>query len=354
MLSAHTGKHPCPDRIGTDLPRKVDLQSRIDRHYFGVLHNPEREIGPCDIFHDNVLVVVHIIVQALRTQCQRSYGFAGEHFFKPVVNHPALDQRYYAVGHGFGMQSQILVRSQSGKYGIGDAADPDLQRRAVGNLFGDITSYFLLLFIGNGYRQRNQRFVYFHTCVDPGNMNQRIAIRERHLLIDLGYDHPRTFDCRNSQIGRDTITAIPLFVGGRDIQEGNVERHKSIPEERGYFAQETRNALPFASSDSVAHTVGNEETDREKRFAILTPAIRGFAPSDSKTGIDFHAPQLSRPISQSIAQYFGNGGTALYIYAVVRLDQLHRIGGCHVFGFKHSNQIGWFVLNMRNRSSSSG
>ena len=70
VLAADAGDDAGADRIGAYLTGEVDLDCGVDGHYRRVLRDAERVIGPCDVLQEEVLTIVHIVIEAAGTEGQ--------------------------------------------------------------------------------------------------------------------------------------------------------------------------------------------------------------------------------------------------------------------------------------------
>ena len=109
MLSAYTGNDAGSDGIGAHLAGKIDLNCGIDGHYLRVLRDAERVVRPCNILQQQVLAVVHIIVEPARAEGQRGHRDAWKDFFAGIIYHSAFKERKDAVGHGLGVEAEVAV-----------------------------------------------------------------------------------------------------------------------------------------------------------------------------------------------------------------------------------------------------
>lgn len=79
------------------------------------------------------------------------------------------------------MESQVFMIAQGREYGVGDAAHADLEGRTVGNQLGDVAADLAVDFVGLGGRKLHQRFIDFDGGREFRDVDQRIAVGERHV-----------------------------------------------------------------------------------------------------------------------------------------------------------------------------
>ena len=267
MLTTNAREQTCSDGVGTYLTGKVYLYSRVYRHHLRVLTYDKRIIRPCHISEHHVLVVVHIVVEGSRTESERGYTLARHDDFLRVVDDSALDKRQHTVGHCLRMQTKILMVMQSVEHGIRYSANANLQRCTIRNQFGYKLSDILLLLVRHSCRHFNQWVVHLHAGINVIDMDKRITVRERHLLVHLCDDDLRTLSSTESKVARYSVAAVAFLVWRRDIEQSNIKRQIAIAEQSWHFAQEARYDLCLTTVYCLADAVGNEQTARNKFIA---------------------------------------------------------------------------------------
>ena len=282
VLSAYARVDHRADRVGADLARQIDLQRRIDGHDLRILADAERVVRPCHVLHDQVFVVVHVFVKPLRAESQRREVLARKHLLLRVVDHTAPNQGYYPVGECFGVESQVFMIAQGREYRVGDAAHADLEGRTVGNQLGDVAADLAVDFAGLGGRKLHQRFIDFDGGREFRDVDQRIAVGERHVGVDLGDNDLRTFGGRNREVGRGAEAAIAVRIGARTVQQRYVDRDDPLAEKPRDLAQKSRDGLSVPLSDPVAHGVRHEEAIYEETVFVFGLAVGRFLPSDGE------------------------------------------------------------------------
>ena len=330
MLAAHARDDAHSDRVGAHLPREVHLHGRIDGHDLRVLPDAERVVGPCHVLHHEVFAVVHVVIQPARAEGQRGHRHAGHHRFLRVVDHAAFQQRQHAVGHRLGVQSQMPVAAEGRQYGVRNAAHADLQRRPVGNQFGDVAADFPFRFARHGRRDLHQRRIDLHGRRQARGVDHGVAVGVGHRLVDLRDDGLGALHGGNRQIGRDAERAVAFGVGRRDVDEREVEGQRAVAEQRGDFAQEGRNGLSVAVGQPPADVVGDEQAVDEERLLVFGAAVGGVEGSHGEGRIDRHMLQFAAPFGHCGHERFGDRGAALNVDAVVGPDEFYRLRGSRV------------------------
>ena len=328
VLPAYARNDALANRVGANLPREVYLDGRVDRHHARVLADAERVVRPCHILHHEVFAVVHVIVQPARSQRQRGDRYTRHDPFERVVDHAAFEQRQHAVGHRLGMQPEVFVARERGQHGVGDPAHADLQRRPVGDQFGDVVAD-PAFDVGGGRRGHfDQRVVDLDGRGDAREVDHGVAVGERHGRVDLRDDCPGAFHGRNGQVGRDAERAVALLVGAREVEDCHVDGQRPVAEQPWDFAQEGRGRLSVALGQPAADVIGHEQAVDQERILVFGAAIGGVCPPDGESGVERDIGELGGTVGHGTDEYFGDRGAALNVDAAVRADELYGFGGC--------------------------
>ena len=145
-------------------------------HYLTILRDTERIVGPCHVFQDQVLAIVHIVIQTAGSKCQRGYRYAGTYFLAGIIYDSAFQKREDSVRHSLSMESEMLMVLQRSQNRIRNASDTDLKSCPIRNHFRDMTSDRRIYFRRNCGRHLNQRIIRFNCRIDTRDMNQGVAI----------------------------------------------------------------------------------------------------------------------------------------------------------------------------------
>ena len=316
VLAADARDDAYADRIGADLSREVDLHGRVDGHDLRILTDAERIVGPRHILQHQILAVIHVVVQAARPEGQRRHRDPGHDDLLRVVDHAALQQRQYAVGHRFGMESEVFVIFQRSQHGIRDSADADLQRGAVGDHLGDVAPDAELGLGRHGRRNLDQRRIDLHGCGEARRVDDGIAVGEGHGTVDLCDDDPGALHGRNRQVGRDAERAVTFGIRGRNVDQCHVQWNRAVAEQPRDLAQEGRNRLSVSVGEPAADVVGDEEAVDEERFAEFGTAVGSVVSPHGEGRVELHAVQLPAAFGQGGNQHFGNRRAALNVDAL--------------------------------------
>ena len=101
-----------------------------------------------------------------------------------VVHRTTLDQLHHAVRKHLRMDAQIVLVLQCQSHSIRYSANPQLQRRTVGNALGNQAADCLAGFIDLCFRQADQGHMIFIKAIDLRNMYHRRIQGSGQILID--------------------------------------------------------------------------------------------------------------------------------------------------------------------------
>jgi hypothetical protein len=150
----------------------------------------------------------------------------------PSGHHAFLDQVLHAGGEQLGVDAEVLAVGEAGGDGVGDAADPELERRAVGHVRRDGLADHVV-FGGEGATlELDQRLAVLDDRVDLRDVQHGVAERSRHELVDLD-DQPPSLARRGGRVadGRAEAHVAGAIHRRHDRHEG-VERDLLLEQAR--------------------------------------------------------------------------------------------------------------------------
>ena len=118
-----------------------------------------------------------------------------------------------------------------------------------------------------------QRPVGVHERGEPIDVDQRVAVRARHPLVDLGDDEARRVRRGQRGVDRRAQRAVAVAVGRRQLEQRDVERRCAFDvNSRGMSERKigTKSARPSATASRSGAPV-NSDTERNR------PACAGSA-----------------------------------------------------------------------------
>ena len=137
-------------------------------------------------------------------------------------------------------------------------------------------------------------------------------------------------------VDRDAQRAEPVPVGGRDLDQGDVEREQARPEELGHLREEDRKVVGTPVLDRLAEVRPDED------------GVHPEAPGDGGGGVggvplgveldDLHDPELACARRHGLDEAAGRGGDAVDEDPVAGLDGVDGLGGRN---FTHAVDLPW-------------
>ena len=171
-----------------------------------------------------------------------------------------LDQVDDGVGEHLGVDAQVLLVLEELEHGLGDAADAELDRRAVldqgGDVLADLPGVVVRL-AADAPRSAARRPARGRRC--RGREMQESPMRPRHLRVDLGDDQRGVLGGALDDVDRDAEAAHAVLVGRGDLDQRHVQRQLAGGEQPRDVRQEDRRVVAQPFLDDVADVFGDEE-----------------------------------------------------------------------------------------------
>ena len=137
-LPADAGVESRAERVGADLAGEVDLQRGVDRHHLVLLADDERVVDVLGRVEGEQRVVVDVVVEPLGAHAEAGDDLAAVERLAAAGDHARLDQVDDAVGDHLGVDAQVLLVLEELQHRLRDAADAELDGRAVLDQRGDV------------------------------------------------------------------------------------------------------------------------------------------------------------------------------------------------------------------------
>lgn len=215
--------------------------------------------------------------------------------------------------------------SQSAYDGIWDTADADLERSAIGDILSDKLTDFNFSLSRSGSRHLDEGSFGADASIDTREMHHRVAVRERHIGVDLGDNAVGAFYSRASHIAGDSEADIALLIGERAIKQDYIDGPIILTDEARHLTEETWGGGAITLIDPIAESIIDEERIDIEHILILRAAKRRLATADAKAGIDGYIPEFGATIGEGKFEFFGCGGRALEIDIIAILDDTNRL-----------------------------
>ena len=220
---------PC-DGFGRALPDEIDGDRGVDRDELGFLGD---HAGIVDISHRPQFegrVLVQEVVQPLGSQGERADGLGAIQLLGHARDNATLDEFHHTVGDQLGVDAEITMIDEGREDRVRYPADPDLDRRAVRDAFGDQRSDLEVGRTDSGRCDLVQRIIGLGPSHHLTDVHLVATERPRHLLVRLE-EEPRAPDERGDVVGVQTKAevAVPVWrrcrskhqwIVGRALQDG--------------------------------------------------------------------------------------------------------------------------------------
>ncbi len=221
----------CPIESAHDLAGEVDLDRRVDRDHpregaddVGVV----REIDGPHLDHG---VVVNEVVEAGRAHHERRHDLAAVAFLGIAGDHAGLDELHHGVREHLGVDPEVVFVGESQGGRRRDGPDPQLEGRAIGHEFRDVLPDPPLHIPDARACDGVRQHVHLDRQVDVVDVDEALAERPRHRLIDL-HDHGlRRIDGRVHRLDAGPERAEAMGIGRRRVHEDHVEREGTRSEQ---------------------------------------------------------------------------------------------------------------------------
>src|SRR5262249_24423579 len=143
---------------------------------------------PIDRQEQKMGIVVDEVVEPPRAQAVAGDDAATVARLTAPGDHAGLDELHYSIGHDIAMDAEISVTLEMAEGLIGNAPEPDLQRRAVLYDRCDVARDALRDLGDLGMPVFRHRRVDFHERIEMLEMDEALTVRARHRWVHLS-DH---------------------------------------------------------------------------------------------------------------------------------------------------------------------
>src|SRR5205085_5912642 len=89
-------------------------------------------------------------------------------------------------------------------------------------------------------------------------MDETVAVRARHLIVDLGHDVARALGGRQSRVHTNAKTAKPMRVRRRNFNQCDVERHGATFKKLFDLAEIDRRVVGATLVDRLTHVAADK------------------------------------------------------------------------------------------------
>ena len=237
------------DAVRHDLAGQVDLDGRVDRRHPAERADDVGVVGEIDLAHLDHRVVRDEVVEALGAHHEGGHDLAPVAFLATAVDDALLDEIDDDVGEHLGVDAEVALVGERLADGGGNAADAHLDRGPVGDQVGHelADARFDLAELADEMLVR--RHVALHRQVDLIDVDEALAERSRHALVELDDDGLGRPDRGMHGLDAGTQRAEAVGVGRRRVDEHGVEWQEPAVEQARDVGQEGRDVLGPAFVD---------------------------------------------------------------------------------------------------------
>ena len=271
-------------------------------------------------------VVVHEIIQALRSHQKAGDNLARMQGLPLTVDNPALDQANHFVREHLAVDAEVVFVAEEFQHGIGDAADSHLQGRTVFDQTRAVLGDPVLPFRDFTHAVLGQRVGDGHHVRQLGDMDEAVAEGAGHAVVDFRDDDPGGFCGGLGDAHLDAEAAEPMGIGRTYMDQRHVERENAAPEKARNFGQEAGSEIRPAFVDGRAHVGADEQ--RVDADESLHPGGDVVRVSQGEQMGDLDGPGERRGALDECGQQGpGHGTIAGHEDPHAGLDRLHRLLG---------------------------
>jgi len=267
-------------------------------------------------------VVVEEVVGPLRAQHERGHELASVKRLGLAGDDPALEQRHHAVREHLGVYPEVALALEEQQHGVGDLADPHLERRPVLDQRGDVPpdgpSHLPDL---RGLRKLQHRPVDLDDVGELGDVDERVAQGAGHLLVRQGDHDARPLGRRLGALHAHPVGAEAVLVRGADVDQRHVHRQDPFREEAGDLAEVDGHEIGAAGVDGLPDVGAREERPVAEGAGEARVDVVGIA--EGQQVRDLHVVQLVVSRDHGLDQLLGVAAPRVDPESVSRLDGTH-------------------------------
>src|SRR5215831_14800894 len=138
------------------------------------------------------------------------------------------------------MNAEIFTIAQQSQDCIRHRTDARLNYRAVFEIFRSVASNRLVGCANFGRRNLHRRTRYLHRDIDLGRWH-RLAISERHLIVDFGNYDARPTDRGLHVVADESAAMIAILISRADLHERDIATYDAGFNHRTNLTDMTRN-----------------------------------------------------------------------------------------------------------------
>ena len=315
-LSARSGIHERPERLGAGLTAEIDCQRVVDGDIVLLVDQQAQVVGIGEIVELEIGVAVdnrQLVVK--HPDARAGHHLAGIDGFILAGDDPFLDQPGNAAGDDLGMNPQVILVAQIHGNRRGHAAQADLQGIAVvdqvaGHQGADQLGCGDFLVVALGRRQLGRRLGGFDKIVDLRHMDIVLSAGADEVLVHLGNDRPGGLGHGFGHEQPVPEATVTVLVGSRD--RGHV--HVAGEARRQFSAPKIHHRDEIQPAVVHQRAGGRAEIGGLNRKRLLDA---GLVPVEQRPdGADPDLSQLLFALQQRLAEGQRRGVQPVELHAV--------------------------------------
>ena len=172
-----------------------------------------------------------------------------------------------------------------------------------------------------------ERLVVLDEQVDVVGVDERVAERARHVLVDDGDHGAGAFDGRQRRIDRRTQRHVAVRVRRRHLNHRHVAGQRTAPVELLRLAQEDGDVIGVTGLRHFPHVAAHEERiELENALEFGRRIGRG---AFGVQVVDMHVAEflVASSFAHGVDEALGCAGDAAQMDVVAAFNHLHRFGG---------------------------
>ena len=321
-LAADTGVELGAEGVSAYLAGEVHLEGGVDGCHLGVLGDDVGVVGVADVHHGHHRVVVDEVIDLLGAHEEGGYHLAAVDALLGSVDYAFPDEGQDAVGEHLGVDTEVLVVTELGQYGVGNGADTHLQGGSVLDQGGAVASDGCLDGRGLGEVSGLQLGVALHEGVDHRQGDDGVTPCAGYVLVDHCDDVLCAFDGGQGGVHGGTHGYVTVLVGEGYLDHGHVAGQYAAAVESLGLAQEDGDVVGIAGLYALAHIAAYEECLMEEDSLILGVGVGSGALGVEV--VDPHVPEFAciASAAESVNEHLGGCGHTAEMNMVTGLHDL--------------------------------
>jgi len=181
------------------------------------------------------------------------------------------------------MNPEVAVFLQGTRHGLRRVAKAELERRTIIDKLRRVAPDPAVALVEfRRLHLRQVRFL-FDEPVDVAHRNEAVAMRARHLRVDLCDHRARRFHRRLDHIHAHAQRALAVLVRRAHLDQGHIDRQWAFRKQGGHFRQGTRRVIRRPALDRLT-----QRTRQEKRVGPQHLVVARVDPRCLAQPVDVH------------------------------------------------------------------